>query len=404
MTRPLRILYHHRTAANDGMRVHIDKIVRALRARGHEVLVVGPSGAAASAGAKLGRLEAMTDRLRRHLPGLLFEILELAYNILAYLRLARAERAFRPDILYERYNLYLLAGLLLSWRRGLPMLLEINSPLAAERAAAGGLSLGSLARACEAALWRGCDAALPVTGVLAAMVRRVRGTGGQMQVVHNGADLSDGASEAEASAIRRRFGIGPNDVVLGFAGFVRAWHGVEWAVDALAGVPSNVHLLVVGDGPALPALSERAAVQGVAERVHFTGRVPHGEMAAHMRAFDVALQPAAVAYASPLKLFEYMALGRAIVAPDQPNIREVLVSGHNGLLFEPGNRAAFAWAVTRLCEDWILRRHLGDSARRTVETAPFTWTSNAGRIEALARDLVTSAAEPAAASSVAAAR
>jgi glycosyltransferase involved in cell wall biosynthesis len=210
--------------------------------------------------------------------------------------------------------------------------------------------------------------------------------------------------EAQANAIRRRFGIGPNDVVLGFAGFVRAWHGVEWAVDALAGLPPDAHLLVVGNGPALPSLRARAIERGVAERVHFTGRVPHAEIAAHMRAFDVALQPAAVAYASPMKLFEYMALKRAIIAPDQPNIREVLVNGYSALLFKPENQASFTSAVARLYHDSILRRHVGAGARRAVETTPFTWTSNANRIEALARDLITTAAAPAETSSAAAAR
>jgi glycosyltransferase involved in cell wall biosynthesis len=364
---------------------------------------VGPAGAAAHGG-QSERLEAMTSWLRRCLPPFLFELLELAYNIPAYWRLARAARAFRPDVLYERYNLYLLAGLFFRWRQGLPMLLEINSPLAAERKAAGGLSLGYLARACERALWRGCDVALPVTGVLAAMVRQVRGDSGRIQVMHNGAELSRSGSEAEARAIRLRIGIGPNDVVLGFVGFVRPWHGMEWAVDSLPELPANIHLLIVGDGPALPALGERAAARRVAERVHFTGRVPHSGIAALMRIFDVALQPAAVAYASPLKLFEYMALGRAIVAPDQPNIREVLADGHNALLFEPGNQASFSGALKRLCEDAALRRQIGEAARRTVASTPFTWTGNAIHIEALMYGLVSAAAAPAGISSAAAVR
>ena len=72
-----------------------------------------------------------------------------------------------------------------------------------------------------------------------------------------------------------------------------------------------------------------------------------------MSAFDVALQPNATPYSSPLKLYEYMALGRAIVAPDQGNIREVLTNDENGLLFRPDDDQAFRAAVERLCE--ILR-------------------------------------------------
>jgi hypothetical protein len=67
------------------------------------------------------------------------------------------------------------------------------------------------------------------------------------------------------------------------------------------------------------------------------------------------LQPASVEYASPLKLFEYMALGRAIVAPAQPNIMEVLTDGADGVLFDPQDPAALANAIDRLCRDPSLR-------------------------------------------------
>ena len=270
---------------------------------------------------------------RRILPGFAFELLELLYNLRAYARLQREAQAFRPDLLYERYNLFLLAGLALARRRGVPMLLEVNSPLAAERAEFGRLRFKGIARWCERTLWRGANAVLPVTQVLADQVAATRGSPGGVYVVPNGANLDVAPDTADLEALRRCIGLPPGAMVLGFVGFVRAWHGVGWALEALADLPDNVHLLVVGDGPALKELSERAAVKGMEARVHFTGRVQHGAVAAYTRLFDVALQTAAVPYASPLKLFEYMALGRAIIAPDQPNIREVLVHGKSALLF-----------------------------------------------------------------------
>ena len=127
--RPLRILYHHRIAATDGMRVHVTELVNALRARGHQVLLVGP-GEQASQAAVAGpasRLERLVARLRRSLPGWAYELAELAYNGPAYLRLARAVRAFRPDVVYERYNLFLLAGLAMRARGGPPMLRTASS-------------------------------------------------------------------------------------------------------------------------------------------------------------------------------------------------------------------------------------------------------------------------------------
>ncbi len=77
---------------------------------------------------------------------------------------------------------------------------------------------------------------------------------------------------------------------------------------------------------------------GIASRVHFTGIVERDDVAKYVAAFDIALQPAVVAYASPLKLFEYLALGKAIVAPGQPNIREILTHEKNALLFDPARQ------------------------------------------------------------------
>ncbi len=383
---PLRILFHHRTAASDGMRVHITEVVGALRAQGHVVCVVGPGGEDGAAAGD-GRLERLTDRLRGLLPPAGFELLELLYNAPAYLRLRREAKAFEPDVLYERYNLFLLAGLALKRRRRVPMLLEINSPLAAERAALGGLSLKHLAKWSEAQLWRGADAVLPVTAVLAESVTSVRGDPGELHVMPNGVNLDSHPDPDEVEAVRRDLDLPLDALVLGFVGFVRAWHGVGWAMDALCDLPARTHLLVVGDGPALEELQAKAAAMGLADRVHFTGRVPHERVAAYIELFDVALQTAAVSYASPLKLFEYMGHGRAIIAPDQPNIREVLAHGVTALLFRPNDPCSFSSALGRLCRDDGLRARLGRQARKTVEETPYTWAHNAARIAQLAEEL-----------------
>lgn len=387
---PLRILYHHRIAATDGMRVHINELVGALRSQGHVVHVVGPGSSdqehSSTAGGGASKVEQLADRLRVLLPPALFELAELVYNIPAYRRLSREAKAFGPDIIYERYNLFLLAGLLFKRRHRLPMLMEINSPLATERAQFGNLQLKGVARRCEGALWRGADAALPVTQVLAEHVIEVRGERG-VHVVPNGANLEKQPAPEKVAAVRQRFGLEPGVLVLGFVGFIRAWHGVGWAVEALPDLPNNVHLLVVGDGPARSQLEERAGVLGVAGRVHFSGLTPHDEVPAHMQCFDIALQTASVAYASPLKLFEYMGLGRATIAPDQPNIREVLSDDENALLFEPDNRQSFCHALARLCEDEGLRVRLGRNALKTVIETPYTWAHNAVRIGRLGRDL-----------------
>src|SRR5262249_3154918 len=135
---------------------------------------------------------------------------------------------------------------------------------------------------------------------------------------------------------------------------------------------------------------------GVAHRVTFAGIVPRDRVAMHVAAFDIALQPRVVPYASPLKLFEYMALGRAIVAPDAPNIREILVSEESALLFDPAAPDGMRRALDRLAGDAELRRRLGAGARRAVVERELTWDGNARRVIALAGVLTGREPSPAA--------
>src|SRR6266404_2278789 len=100
---------------------------------------------------------------------------------------------------------------------------------------------------------------------------------------------------------------------------------------------------------------------------------------------DIALQPRVVPYASPLKLIEYMALERAIVAPDLPNIREILTDGETALLFDPDRPGAFRQCIETLTRDPELRRSLGRHARRQLVDRGLTWDGNAGRVIDLAR-------------------
>lgn len=376
----MKILYHHRVASKDGQAVHIEEIVAALREAGHEVCVVGPASTQkAEFGADSGKVAA----LKRLLPASFYELLELGYSALAFLRLWHAYRGARPDVLYERYNLYLLAGVWLKWLTGLPMLLEINAPLVHERSRFGGLANRHLAAWVEGLTWRAADRVLPVTNVLAGFVQKAGVPAERIRVIQNGIAKEFLAEAEHGMAIRRRYGL-DTALILGFTGFVREWHGLERVIDLVAASDAhlNLHFLVVGDGPAVPALRQVAAARGVERRVIFAGLVPREEIVDYVAAFDVALQPQVVPYASPLKLFEYMALGRAIVAPRTPNICEVLADSE-AMLFDPADSVDFVRATERLCADRDLRARLGRAARAAVIRQGLTWANNASRIVAL---------------------
>ncbi|GAC1406673.1 MAG: glycosyltransferase family 4 protein [Burkholderiaceae bacterium] len=374
----MKILYHHRTRSKDGQYVHIEEMVGALQALGHEVVMVAPAGAENEAfGADAGWIA----KLKQYLPKFAYELAELSYSAVAYMKLADAVRRHRPDCLYERYNLFLPAGILVSRRFSLPMLLEVNAPLFEERARYDGLSLKRIARWTEQYTWCNADRVLPVTQVLANMVVANGVDRHRIVVIPNGINVSRFDDAPGTEQAKQALGLGPG-LVLGFTGFVRDWHGLDKVISMIAHDAPNADrtLLIVGDGPARAALEQQAKTLGISARVRFTGIVGRDEVARYIAAFDIALQPAVVAYASPLKLFEYLALGKAIIGPAQPNLQEILTDGQNAVLFDPDDPEAMSQAIGRLCADPLLRRRIADNARRTITDQRLTWLENAQRV------------------------
>ena len=351
----------------------------AFRRRGHEVLVLGPSNGNNSTSSFAAWL---FGRLRTAAPGLGVECLELMYNLVAYSRLRKACRRWQPDVLYERYNLFTLAGVWTRRKLDLPYLLEVNAPLAEERARFGTLRLKNLARWSERSTWSGSDFVLPVTRVLADHITAAGVAREKVEVIPNGVNRSRFLGLPALKAAKRSLGL-EGRLVLGFVGHVRDWHGLDKAIDFVGkfGDELDLHLVLAGDGPALPELRNRADSLGAAPRISFLGLVPKEKVPAVIAAFDVALQPAVVPYACPLKVLEYMAAGRAIVAPSQPNIREILSHNENACLFDPNIVGHFDNSVLQLCKDRGLRDRVGQAARNTIEQMGLTWDDHVAKIE-----------------------
>ena len=373
----MKILYHHRTRSKDGQYVHIEEMIRALRQLGHEVIVVAPPSAETE---DFGSDAGMVAWLKRSIPKWMYELMELAYSLVAYRRLVRAVREHQPDCLYERYNLFLPAGIWLKRKFGLPMLLEVNAPIFEERTRYDGLALKGLARWSQAYAWKAADYVLPVTQVLGDIVASYGVPRERIVVIPNGINASQFSEAPESRAAKAALGLEGN-IVLGFTGFVRDWHGLDKVITMIADDPpeSSRHLLVVGDGPARPALEAQARALNIQHRVSFTGVIGRDEVARYVAAFDIALQPAVVEYASPLKLFEYLALGKAIIGPAQPNLMEILTDGQNAVLFDPKAADGMAAAIGKLSADVALRERMGENARKTINDKRLTWRENAIR-------------------------
>ena len=284
----------------------------------------------------------------------------------------------RPDLVYERLSPFAVAGAATARRLGCPHVLEVNAPLAWEGAKHRGQALPEAALLLERAAFAATSRIVAVSAELRDYLVADGVDPRKITVVPNGADVDAFAPEGPAlppSLDAARF-------VVGFVGSLKAWHGIDVLASAfrLLAVDPDMHLLVVGDGPMGGELERLdSALPGRVTRV---GMAPPGDVPAYLRRMHVAVAPYPQLdcfYFSPLKVLEYMACGRAIVASRIGQLQQLIRDGETGLLVAPGNAAELAAAVRRLRDDAELRIRLSRSARLEVERR-HTWRMRAAAI------------------------
>jgi glycosyltransferase involved in cell wall biosynthesis len=381
----MRILYHHRTRGLRVEGVHIRGIVHALRELGHTVSVMSFPGAdpecapVARSEAGGGRLGGLVSRL----PGIVFEFFELAYNLVTGLRMTLAMRRQRPQLIYERYSLFLFATVWLARRRGIPIILEINDSALVERVRP--LSLKRLARHIEGWCFRRSTGLVFISTYFMQQACSAYGDIARSVVSPNAADLDRFNPEHfDAARLRgeRRLG---DRVVCGHIGAFALWHGMDRFIDAIAPrleeVP-ELTLLLVGDGRTLPAIRATVLARGLADRVLLTGQVAHDDIPAWIACMDYAVLPDSNEYGSPMKLFEFMAMGVAMIAPDYAPIAEVVEDGRSGWLFQRRQVDACVQRVIELATQVEERRRVGQAARECI-VRYHQWRNNAEQLLSL---------------------
>jgi glycosyltransferase involved in cell wall biosynthesis len=183
---------------------------------------------------------------------------------------------------------------------------------------------------------------------------------------------------ADRAGVRARLGL-EDRFVVGWAGVLRRWHGIEVLIDALADLP-GVHLLLIGDGPDRPFIEALARERGLADRLTVTGRLPHDSMPQYLAAIDSAVAAAdRTGFASPMKVVEYMAMGRAVALPRLPNLADLVDDGRTGVFFRPDDAADLARVIAELQASRPRREALGGAAREEVERR-LNWRQNAAAV------------------------
>jgi len=383
----MRILYHHRTRGRHVEGVHIRGVVHALRDLGHEVTVLSFPGAdpenepthAAQAPTRRGWLAAAVARL----PGVAFEFMEMAYNLVTLVRMGRAMRRLRPQLIYERYSLFLCATVWMARRRGIPIVLEINDSALVERVRP--LRMKRLARRVEGWCLRQCTGLVFISSYFKREAEAAYGTIAPSVISPNAADLARfDPSRFDASRLRAERGLSDR-VVCGHIGAFVHWHGINGFIDNISQrlheAPELV-LVLVGDGVTLPEVRAMVAERGLADRVLLPGRVAHDDIPSWIACMDYAVLPDSNEYGSPMKLFEFMAMGVAMVAPDYAPVAEVVADGRTGWLFPRRQTDACVQRVLDLATQPQERARVGAAARDYI-VRERQWRNNAEQLLSL---------------------
>jgi glycosyltransferase involved in cell wall biosynthesis len=388
--RTMKILYHHRTQGRGAEGNHIVSIVNGMRSLGHEVDVLSPPGIdpfdrsatiptdqAADVGWGWSRLWGLVSN---RLPGALFEVAEIFYNLPAFFRLRAALRSADYDLLYERYATYLIAGALASKACGCPLLLEINE-ISGVADRVRRQRFKRLCGAVERWLLRRCDFAHAVSSYLGDSIVHSGFPAERVVVMPNGFDVDRIATSESRAKMREKFGF-TDCIVIGFAGWFVPWDRLDLLVDVFAELRSEddrLRLCLVGEGEVAREITGKLGSSPLADSIVITGAVPRNAVYDHLQMFDIGVLPHSNMFGSPMVMFEMMGLRVPIVAPRLPPIEDVLVHDETAMLFGALDRRQLRSHVSELVASPELRQRLADNALRRLE-ANHSWHNTAARI------------------------
>ena len=353
-----------------GYATRMRELCRGFESLGFETSIHLPAGAAERIARAASGKRAL---LKRIVPRRLWETLKDVYRLRVDCRFDRElpSRLSRPpDVIYE--CLEFPGSVTRHLRRSCrgTYVLEIHGPLEEDaELTAGPQPLRSVfARRVRAALEK-ADLFVVVSGVVRDWLTEESVPRDRVVVVPNGADLVLFDPERFVKQPRR------DVTVIGFVGSDLAWHRLDALIRAFALLPAEppVRLQIVGMASENAVLRRLAAESGAGDRIFFLGPIAPARIPDAIAGFDICVMPGSNRYGSPIKIFEYGAMGKAIVAPDVAPVREVLTDGYEGILIPSGDIEAIRGALLRLVGNPELRRKLGQSFQARVRSR-YGWT------------------------------
>ena len=300
-------------------------------------------------------------------------------NVRFYLEAKRIIEREKPQVLYERYEMYGIAGILLARKFHLRHVLEINGPLlwGPKRR----YKFLRLANFWEKKVFQSTRAIIVPTDNLKEYVTR-HGVE-EKKVYQNplGASLARFCPQKQDEDLRNQLGL-KDSIVVGFLGMLAPRQGLEVLVEAAKDLSSKMptlKYLIVGEGHRFPSLKEMVKQYDLSGKFVFTGGVSYEKIPQYLGIMDITVLPSMSSYSSPVKIFEYLAMAKPVIAPARGQVERIFKDGHHCILIPPGDKKELEYAIVRLGKDKSLREKLGKNARREIEKN-YTWVHHAQRV------------------------
>jgi len=378
------------TEASVGAAVHVKEFAAAMKALGHELKVYhlnlwheGSASRPASLWQKMRT--ALKAKLRRYVG----QINQVLANVRYVVRERKILMSEKPEILLIRYNMLNFSAPVIAKLMDIPVVLEVNSPMAFERKnlVKDMLFLPLLPQLIERLNLKLADAIIVVSKHLKDYFVRRGVPASKITVIPNGVDVERFSPKVSGARVRAMLGLGER-IVLGFVGSFHYWHGLENLLKLIEHTLDrrrHIAYLLVGDGPLKKSVDEFVAQKKLEQFVILPGYVPHQEIPEHVAAMDIVLAPYPKMdffYFSPLKIFEYMAAGKPVIASRVGQIAEIIHNEENGFLYAPENLDELMNKTAVLIQNANERKRIGEAARRTI-VEHYTWQYNAEMIAAI---------------------
>ncbi len=315
------------------------------------------------------------------------EIQLIDYHFRFYRKAKRLFKKLKPNLIYHRHSVFNASGVWLSKYFDIPLILEVNHSEVWVKKNWSRLVFEKLAQKIERIAFENADIIGVVSEVTRDQIIPLGAREDRIVVNPNGADINAFSPNIDGSSVLTEFDL-KNKIVIGFIGTFTRWHGVEVLFEAALQIVSakpNIVFLLIGDGNLKANLENKTCELNLANKIIFTGIIPHEEAPKYLSACDILVSPhlgfetGQKFFGSPTKLFEYMAMGKPIIASDLEQIGKIIQHKVNGIKVKPGNATELASAILDLIEDKQLRLIIGTNARHDAEKN-FTWKMNAERI------------------------